>query len=158
MEESQYYSDYEELIDSIFVETINEDGLITIAYFLGDVENENKTLVFIGNQDFDFVQILEIDMTENTITVNDLLLNIKTRAHQGYCTENACVKTTNVSYNPAPGCSTIVGQSCRVLTAIPMYGFYLNFLCRGGVFVACNIDFSKKCTQWETYEYECSIP
>lgn len=49
-------------------------------------------------------------------------------------------------------------MACNGLQLIPGYGFYLKFICKGGLIVYCNVDINKKCTAWSTYEYECSIP
>ncbi len=154
---TEQYQKYEKDIKKIYAENVNENGQVTVAYTLEEKGNEVKTLLFVGNDLSEFEQILLVNTSNNEITVNDLVDNSRTRAHLGYCTKHTCVKTTYVSYNPGK-CPPLIGQACQPLKYIPNYGFYLSLLCRGGVWVACNIDFKKKCTAWDTYEYECSVP
>jgi len=154
---TEEYKNYSDQIKSIYAETVNENGQVTVVYALDNEATSKHTLLFTGNSDLELEQILDVTITDENITVQDLLNKAQTRAHLGYCTKHTCTKTTYISYNPGK-CSSILGDACSKLTLVPNYGYYLSLLCRGGVWAACNLDINKKCTAWDTYEYECSIP
>lgn len=159
IEGSQYYLDYEDQIKKIFTEVVNENNQITVAYTLEETENSNKNLLFIGNESYEFEEVLIVETYENGASVQDLLRDIRTRAHLGWCSEQVCVKEEmRITWAPQSGCSYLIGQTCKPLTLIPYYGSITYILCRAGVFVACNYDHKVECTAWQTNEYECSVP
>ena len=154
---TEEYKDYSDQIKGIYAETVNENGQVTVVYALDNETTSKHTLLFTGNSNLELEQILDVTITDENITVKDLLNKVQTRAHLGYCTQHTCTKTTYVSYNPGK-CPPLLGEPCKSLYLIPNYGFYLSLLCQGGVWVACNLDFNKKCLAWETSEYICSVP
>lgn len=159
VKDSEYYQQYKNKIKGEYTRVVNENDQLTIAYTLEEDEEHLKTLMFVGNDLYDFEQVLVVETSEENATVQDLLVNTRTRAHLGYCKQEKCVKKEpRVVWASNPGCSGVVGQACRPLKAIPGYGTITYILCRAGVYVACNSDRKIICTAWQTYEYECSTP
>lgn len=159
VEQTQYYQEYQDNIEKIYVETQNEEGIYTIAYLLNEDVNGTETLVFVGDEDYYLKKVLVVDVSDNTASTKNLLSNQKVRAHLGYCVKDECTSYKTVaSYTPNLACSSIVGQACTPLASLPGYSAVLYLLCQGGVFVGCNISTTKKCTAWSHTEYECSVP
>ena len=52
VEQTQYYQEYQDNIEKIYVETQNEEGIYTIAYLLNEDVNGTETLVFVGDEDY----------------------------------------------------------------------------------------------------------
>lgn len=157
IESSSEYKKLESDVKGIFVEVVNEDEKITVVYGLDDSENPTETLVFVGNKDMQFEQVLKIKQSETSAEVSDLLESLRTRIHIGNCVEDKCVSSIPFRYDPAPGCSAVVGQACKSLSLLPGYGKITYLLCRGGVFVTCNFSLEKKCIKYSHIEYECRI-
>lgn len=157
VEQSEYYKDFSDQIESTYAENTNENNEVIVVYQLDQLENPQHTLMFVGNEKNKFVQILEVISTNENVEVKDHLQSIRTRAHLGYCVDYTCTKTSYVYENPHR-CPPLIGQACNNLKYIPNYGYYLKFICKAGLIVYCSVDFKKKCTAWSTREYECSIP
>lgn len=157
-QETDSYKSYENEIKSIQAETINVNRQIVISYILNQTDTSIENLVFIGNEELDFEAILYIDSSLENTTLKDLLNNVRTRAHLGYCTEKKCTRSEAIPYrNPQPGCSAYLGAPCSQAMAIPVGDPIIYIICKLGVAVSCNMQVNIKCTRYETIDYECEI-
>lgn len=155
---SDYYKQFENRIVGDLTGVVNENDQVTVAFILDDAENPTKTLLFTGNDLLDFEQVIEIENTGNNISINDLLTESRTRAHLGWCEKYTCSrKQSGYYYNAQPGCSAMVGQPCGDIAFLPVYGWALSLLCRGGVWVTCNFEYGYRCIQYQKTSYECTI-
>ncbi|MBS5112649.1 MAG: hypothetical protein KHZ15_08185 [Coprobacillus cateniformis] len=159
VEQTEYYKKYETSIDSLYVNTKTEDNIYTVAYLLEENDKYTKTLVFVGDEEFNLTQVLIVESSDTNASTKDLLTGSKIRAHLGYCVKDVCTNSIPfVGVYDNPGCTSVVGQTCLPLALLPGYAKFIYLLCRGGVFVGCRVDTKRYCTAWSHYEYECSIP
>lgn len=155
--ETNLYKEFSSQIKGIYAENVNENNQITVAYALDENENPDHTLLFTGNDLYELEQVLEVTVTNENISVLNLLEDTRTRAHLGYCVDHQCTKTSYIQKSTGK-CPPLIGQTCTPLQYVPNYGMYLRLLCQGGIWAYCNLDINKKCVAWKTEEYECSIP
>ena len=153
VEKSKYYKDYAD-------EVIQYDVTrFTIEYNLKTEEDEYvRNLVFIGDENGEFLEVLLTIGKDDLLSVNDLIKQHKTNIYiETIGRVYQCIKYTckswsyDVSYQSSPGCTAIVGKPCEIFSL--MKKKIVAAICKSGVWAACHFSVDKVCTgYYETFD------
>lgn len=156
LKEVESFKEYEDEIKSEYVmrEVESSQGTrITVSYNLEE-EDGKKVLIFVADNDLNilFGGLTEQD-GENAYLTDFELKTTETFSlrWQPDCYTDVCTRTRGrLSYDPAPGCSAFIGQSCNWLNIVghPV----LSAVCKGGVWVLCNVSYDRICTDSVRYD------
>lgn len=162
VENSQYFIEYKEEIKNVDVlrKVNTEFGLrYTIQYTLNS-DDLYSTLVFVGDQDGNIIEALQVKTFDEQIFMDDLIddytATVHTRGPVYKCVRYTCNQwETKIGYQPSPGCSGLVGMPCEGFRLLghPI----IAILCKVGVFVACNTTIDKVCTNYYEEIDVCSL-
>ena len=84
---------------------------------------------------------------------------IKPRVKVTQCISESCaVWKTSIDIHSNLGCSYFIGQSCNSLKPYNFKGLPIAYLlCRGYVWVACNVSVNKYCVSYNETLYTCTL-
>lgn len=162
VEKSKYYKDYaDEVIQYDVLRKVETDEgtRFTIEYNLKTEEDEYvRNLVFIGDENGEFLEVLLTIGKDDLLSVNDLIKQHKTNIYiETIGRVYQCIKYTckswsyDVSYQSSPGCTAIVGKPCEIFSL--MKKKIVAAICKSGVLAACHFSVDKVCTgYYETFD------
>ena len=162
VEKSKYYKDYaDEVIQYDVLRKVETDEgtRFTIEYNLKTEEDEYvRNLVFIGDENGEFLEVLLTIGKDDLLSVNDLIKQHKTNIYiETIGRVYQCIKYTckswsyDVSYQSSPGCTAIVGKPCEIFSL--MKKKIVAAICKSGVWAACHFNVDKVCTgYYETFD------
>lgn len=142
VEKSKYYKDYaDEVIQYDVLRKVETDEgtRFTIEYNLKTEEDEYvRNLVFIGDENGEFLEVLLTIGKDDLLSVNDLIKQHKTniyietigRVYQ-YIKYTCKSWSYDVSYQSSPGCTAIVGKPCEIFSL--MKKKIVAAICKSGV-------------------------
>lgn len=148
VEKSKYYKD-----------CADEGTRFTIEYNLKTEEDEYvRNLVFIGDENGEFLEVLLTIGKDDLLSVNDLIKQHKTNIYiETIGRVYQCIKYTckswsyDVSYQSSPGCTAIVGKPCEIFSLVKKK--IVAAICKSGVWAACHFSVDKVCTgYYETFD------
>lgn len=115
-------------------------------------------MVFIGDENGEFLEVLLTIGKDDLLSVNDLIKQHKTNIYiETIGRVYQCIKYTckswsyDVSYQSSPGCTAIVGKPCEIFSL--MKKKIAAAICKSGVWAACHFSVDKVCTgYYETFD------
>lgn len=151
VENTDYYKDYSDSVleRDVFKEVEIEEGIrYTIRYVLED----DRYLVFVGDENGNVLEALLTLTTDKLISVTSLVSdktsNLHARGPVYECVTVKCDKwERDYSFDPQPACSATVGQPCSDLSVILGMPFAW-LICKAGVYIACGIVYENVCTHY----------